>query len=205
MPGGTHLPDLAVVMPVFFQGRVIALTGAMTHHQDVGGMVSGSVPTNATEIFQEGIRIPALKLYDAGVMNDTLVSLLKLNVRLPDVFMGDLNAQIAACKIGARRLVDLAERYGGNYLASGFSELIDRSEVMTRQAIRKLPQGTFNYVDHLDNDGVELDKRVRIEVSVTVEGDNITFDFTGTSPQTKGPINCVPSGTMAAAFYASGR
>jgi N-methylhydantoinase B len=200
--GGTHLPDLAVVMPVFAHGRVVALTGAMTHHQDVGGMVSGSVPTNATEIFQEGIRIPALKLCDAGVMNDTLIKLLKLNVRLPDVFMGDLNAQIAACKIGARRLADLAERRGENYLASAFSELLDRSEVMTRRAIRNLPQGRFNYVDYLDNDGVEIGKRVRIEVTVTVEGDDITFDFAGTSPQTKGPINCVPSGTLAAAFYA---
>jgi N-methylhydantoinase B len=200
--GGTHLPDLALVMPVFFQGRVIALSCNMTHHQDVGGMVSGSVPTDATEIFQEGIRIPPLKLCDVGGMNDTLVKMLRLNVRLPDVFMGDLNAQIASCRIGARRLVSLAEQYGDNYLSSVCNELLDRSEMLTRQAIRKLPQGTFRYVDFLDNDGVELDRRVRIEVAATVEGDNITFDFAGTSPQTKGPINCVPSGTLAAAFYA---
>ncbi|MCC7273260.1 MAG: hydantoinase B/oxoprolinase family protein [Alphaproteobacteria bacterium] len=200
--GGTHLPDLAVVMPVFAGDRVIALSATMTHHQDLGGMQPGSVPTNATEIFQEGIRIPALKLRDAQGWNETLVSMLKLNVRIPEVFMGDLNAQVAACMIGARRVTALAEAYGDNHLTALFAELLDRSETMTRQAIRKLPQGTFRYVDFLDNDGIELDKRVRIEVAAIVEGDTITFDFTGTSKQVKGPINCVPSGSQAAAYYA---
>ena len=102
--GGTHLPDIAVIMPVFHHGRVIALSAAMTHHQDVGGMTAGSVPTNATEIFQEGLRIPPLKLRDAGVLNETLLALLRRNVRIPDTVMGDLNAQIAACTVGIRRV-----------------------------------------------------------------------------------------------------
>src|SRR3546814_1899023 len=105
--GGTHLPDIALVAPVFVGGRVIALSATMTHHHDVGGMTPGSIPTNATEIYQEGIRIPPLKLFDAGEINQMLVSLLRLNVRIPDTFMGDINAQIAACRIGARRLVEL--------------------------------------------------------------------------------------------------
>jgi len=99
--GGTHLPDIAVVQPVMHDGRPIALTAAMTHHQDVGGMSAGSVPTNATEIFQEVLRIPPLKLREARVYNETLVALLRQNVRIPDTLMGDLNAQIAACTIGA--------------------------------------------------------------------------------------------------------
>ena len=116
--GGTHLPDIAVIMPVFHRGRVIALSAAMTHHQDVGGMTAGSVPTNATEIFQEGLRIPPLKLRDAGVLNETLLALLRRNVRIPDTVIGDLNAQIAACTVGIRRISELAERYGDNQLAS---------------------------------------------------------------------------------------
>jgi N-methylhydantoinase B len=112
--GGTHLPDIAVVQPVFHRGRPIALSAAMTHHQDVGGMSAGSVPTNATEIYQEGLRIPPLKLREGGAYNDTLVALLRQNVRIPDTVMGDLNAQIAACTIGARRFAELAERFGDN-------------------------------------------------------------------------------------------
>ena len=200
--GGTHLPDLAVIMPIFHNGRVIAISGTMTHHQDVGGMTPGSIPTNATEIFQEGIRIPPVKLRSAAGYDETLVRILRQNVRMPDTFMGDLNAQVSACLIGARRIGELAETYGDNHLLSLFQELLDRSERMTREAIRKLPQGTFRYVDYLDNDGIDLDKRVRIEVAATVKGDSIEFDFEGTSPQVRGPINCVPSGSQAAAFFA---
>ncbi len=200
--GGTHLPDFAVIMPVFHQGRVIAISGAMTHHQDVGGMAPGSVPTNATEIYQEGIRIPAVKLRDGDRFDETLVDVLKLNVRMPEVFMGDLNAQIAACTVGARRLAELAETNGGNHLKAIFDNLIERSEAMTRDALRQLPDGSYRYVDFLDNDGVELDRRIRIEVEVRIDDGSIHFDFTGTSPQVKGPLNCVPSGAQAAAFYA---
>lgn len=200
--GGSHLPDIAVVMPVFAEGLVIALTAAVTHHQDVGGMTAGSVPTNSTEIYQEGIRIPPLKLLDQGAYNETLIALLKRNVRVPDMFMGDLNAEIAACKVGARRVQEVAVAYGATHLCAIFDDLLDRSELLTRQALRALPQGTFTAVDYLDNDGVELDKPVRVQVAVTISGDSIHFDFTGTSPQTRGPINCVPSVALSTAFYA---
>jgi N-methylhydantoinase B len=200
--GGTHLPDIAVIMPVFHRGKAIALSGAMTHHQDVGGMSAGSVPTNATEIYQEGLRIPPLKLREAGVFNDTLISMIRQNVRIPDTVMGDLNAQVAACTVAARRLAELADGYGHNQLASIFDELLQRSETMTRKALLAIPEGTYRFVDYLDNDGVELDKPIRIEVAVTVKGGDIEFDFEGTSPQVKGPLNCVPSGSLAAACYA---
>ena len=200
--GGSHLPDIAVMMPVFVEGRVIAISATVTHHQDVGGMAAGSVPTNATEIFQEGIRIPPLKLLDQGSYNETLVAMLRQNVRIPDVFMGDLNAQISACKVGARRIVDLAGVYGSEELQRVFAALLDRSEALTRDAIRRLPQGTFRHVDVLDNDGIDLEAPVRIAVAVTIAGDEIEIDLTGSSPQTRGPVNCVRSAVQSAAFYA---
>ena len=200
--GGTHLPDIAVVQPVFHDNAPIALSAAMTHHQDVGGMSAGSVPTNATEIFQEGLRIPPLKLREAGVYNDTLVALLRQNVRIPDTVMGDLNAQIAACTIGGRRFAELAERFGDNQLAAICDELLARSERLTRAALARIPPGTYRYVDWLDNDGIELDKPIRVEIAATVGNGAIEFDFTGTSAQVKGPMNCVPSGSLAAACWA---
>jgi len=200
--GGTHLPDLALVMPVFHQGRVVALSATMTHHQDVGGMAPGSVPTNATEIYQEGIRIPPVRLRRGQAFDETLVRLLKLNVRMPDVFMGDLNAQIAACTVGARRLGAVAEAFGANQTGAIFHELIERSQAMTRAALKRLPQGRYRQVSFLDNDGIELDKPIRIEVEATIGEGEIHFDFAGSSAQVKGPLNCVPSGAQAAAFFA---
>ncbi len=200
--GGTHLPDIAVIQPIMHQGRLIAFSAAMTHHQDMGGMSAGSVPTNATEIYQEGLRLPPLKLRDAGVMNDTLVAIIRQNVRIPDTVMGDINAQLAACRIGARRVAELADRNGHNALTAIFDELLQRSETMTRQALARIPPGTYRYVDWLDNDGIELDKPIRIEVAVTLRDASIHIDFSGTSPQVRGPMNCVPSGSLAAACFA---
>ena len=200
--GGTHLPDIALVMPVFHAGVPVALSATMTHHQDVGGMTPGSVPTNATEIFQEGIRIPPLALRRGESWNETLLAMLKLNVRIPDTFMGDINAQIAACRIGARRVSQLCDRYGEQQFKAIGQELLERSETLTRAAIRDIPDGTYHYHDFLDNDGIDLDQPVRIEVAVTVRGDNVHLDFAGTSKQVRGPFNCVPSGSHAAAYFA---
>jgi N-methylhydantoinase B/oxoprolinase/acetone carboxylase alpha subunit len=200
--GGTHLPDIAVVQPIFANGRIIAYSAAMTHHQDMGGLSAGSVPTNATEIFQEGLRIPPLKFRDRGVVNTTLEAMIRQNVRIPDTVMGDIHAQVSACSIGARRVAELAEKQGDNALTAIFHELLDRSERMTRLALATIPDGTYRHVDWLDNDGVELDKPIRIEVAVTIKGDAIHIDFTGTSPQVRGPLNCVPSGSLAAACFA---
>ncbi len=200
--GGTHLPDIAIVQPIIHRGQLIAFSAAMTHHQDMGGMSAGSVPTNATEIFQEGLRLPPLKYRDKGVVNETLVAILRQNVRIPDTVMGDLNAQVAACSIGARRIGELADRNGHNALLAIFGELLGRSEIMTRQALAKIPRGTYRYVDFMDNDGIDLDKPIRIEVAVTVDDKGIHIDFTGTSSQVRGPMNCVPSGSLAAACFA---
>jgi N-methylhydantoinase B len=200
--GGTHLPDIAIMTPVFHRGRIIALSATMTHHGDVGGYSPGSLPPNSTEIYQEGLRIPPLKFREAGEYNETLVALLRQNSRLPDTLMGDLNAQLAACNVGARRLQELADVHGADLLMAIFDELLDRSEIMTREALRQIPEGTYRYVDSMDNDGIELDRRIRVEVAVTVKDGTIEFDLTGTSAQVKGPMNCVPSGSQAAAYYA---
>jgi N-methylhydantoinase B len=200
--GGTHLPDVALVQPVFFNDRPIAISATMTHHQDMGGMSPGSIPTNATEIFQEGLRLPPLKFRDAGRYNETLVAIIRQNVRIPDAVMGDLNAQFAACNVGARRIAELAGELGDNHALAIFDELLDRSEVLTRAALRTIPSGTYRHVDFSDNDGIDLDRPIRFEVAVTVKDGEIHCDFTGSSPQVRGPFNCVPSGSLAAACYA---
>jgi len=201
--GGTHLPDIALVMPIFSEGRPVAFAAAMTHHQDVGGMSPGSIPTNATEIYQEGLRLPPLKFRSGyETFDETVIRILRLNSRIPDTFMGDINAQVSACTVGARRVAELAKSHGANLMLNLFAELLDRSEKMTREALLELPQGTYTYVDFNDNDGIELDKRIRIEVSVTLKDGRFICDFTGTSPQVRGPFNVVPSGSQAAAYFA---
>jgi N-methylhydantoinase B len=200
--GGTHLPDIALVMPLVVDGRVVAMSASMAHQVDVGGVMAGSVPTHATEIFHEGLRLPALRLARGGTMDDGLLRLIRQNVRLPDTLQGDLNAQLAAGKIALRRLSETGARYGWPQLTDLFAELLDRSEAMTRRALAALPAGTYRYVDYLDNDGIELDRRIRIEVAVTLDGTgNVAFDFEGTSGQVRGPLNIVPSGVHSAAFY----
>lgn len=199
--GGTHLPDIALVAPVFARGRLLALAATMTHHQDVGGLAAGSVPTNATEIYQEGLRLPAVAWAREGRFDETLTAVLRANVRIPDVFIGDLNAQVAACRLGAVRLAEAAERHGDDTLRAAFGLLITRSEAMTRSALRAMPEGTWRAVDWLDNDGIALDERLRIEVAVTVRDGAIHFDLTGSSPQARGPVNAVPSGSLAAACF----
>jgi N-methylhydantoinase B len=199
--GGTHIPDIAVVMPVFSEGQAIALTATMSHHQDLGGITAGSLPINSTEIYQEGVIIPALRLVHAGRYDASLLNLIKANVRIPDIFVGDLNAQIASCRTGARRLADMSERYTPAALKSVFNALIDRSELLTRRSLLTLPRGTFRAVDQIDNDGIDLDRRVRIEVAVTIGEGTIHFDLTGTGQQVRGPFNCSPSAVTAALYY----
>ena len=201
--GGTHLPDIAVVAPIVTKdGRVVALSAAMSHHQDMGGMSPGSVPTNAVEIFQEGLRIPPLQFRKDGQYNETLVALIRQNVRIPDTVMGDLNAQLAACNVGARRVGELVDSLGHNLVGSIFANLLERSEELTRSALRSIPEGTYSYIDYNDNDGIELDKRIKFEVAVTIKDGNFHVDFTGSSPQVRGPFNAVPSGALAAACFA---
>jgi N-methylhydantoinase B len=200
--GGTHLPDITLAVPVFVDGRVVALACTMCHHQDVGGRTPGSVPTDATELYQEGVIIPPTQLFRAGTLDDNLFALLTRNVRLPDVFAGDLMAQVAAGRLGGLRLRELCGAHGAQTVLDCIDELLTRAERLTRAEIEAIPDGEYAFEDYLDDDGVELGRRVKIAVTVRVRGSRMTFDFTGTDPQVRGPFNSVPASTMSAVYYA---
>jgi N-methylhydantoinase B len=199
--GGTHLPDITLAVPVFADGRAVALACTMCHHQDVGGRTPGSVPTDATELFQEGVIIPPTQLFRAGTLDENLLGLLRRNVRLPDTFTGDLMAQVAAGRLGGARLGELFARHGTARVLAYIDELLARAEALTRREIEAIPDGTYSFADWLDSDGVD-DRPVRIQVAVVVRGSSMTFDFTGTSPQVRGPFNSVPASTLSAVYYA---
>jgi N-methylhydantoinase B len=199
--GGTHLPDLVISVPVIVDGETIALSTAITHHHEMGGRSPGSTPMDATEIFQEGLRIPPLKLFECGEPNATLFSMIERNVRTPDAVIGDIYGQLAAIEVGRRGIVGLAERYGKAHLRTLMDELLDRAERLTREAIERIPDGSYHFVDYLDNDGIDLDRRVKLEATVTIDGSQFIVDMTGTDPQVRGPINCVPASTLSGIYY----
>ncbi len=200
--GGTHLPDITLAVPVFAAGRIVALACTMCHHQDVGGRTPGSVPTDATELYQEGVIIPPTQLFRAGELDENLFGLIRRNVRLPDVFTGDLMAQVAAGRLGGTRLRELFKAHGTDTVLDYIEELLARAETLTRRQIEAIPDGEYRFEDWLDNDGVELEQRVKIAVAVRVSGSAMTFDFTGTDPQVRGPFNSVPASTLSAVYYA---
>lgn len=200
--GGTHLPDITLAVPIFAGGEAVALACTMCHHQDVGGRTPGSVPTDATELYQEGVIIPPTQLFFAGRLDENLFALLRRNVRLPDVFTGDLMAQVAAGRLGGVRLRETLARHGAATVLAAVEELLGRAETLTRRQIEAIPDGDYAFADYLDNDGVDLDRRITIAVTVRVRGDAMTFDFTGSAPQVRGPFNSVPASTLSAVYYA---
>ena len=200
--GGMHLPDIFVFKPIFYDGGLLAYAGTVCHHTDVGGRVPGSNASDSTEIFQEGLRIPPLKLFDGGIRNDTLYALIERNVRVPVKVFGDLRAQLAACHISERSLVELAQHYGAGKVERYMTELIDYSERMTRAAIRELPDGVYGFLDHIDDDGIDVGKPIPLNVTVIKSGDHISVDWTGSSPQVKGAINNTLSFTKSASYCA---
>ena len=199
--GGSHLPDISVFRPVFHEGKLVAFTGCMIHYTDVGGMVPGSNPVKATELYQEGLIIPPVKLYDCGQTNKTMFDMISANVRNPDIFMGDLRAQEGALMKGEERLRDLLARYGADGVARAMDMLIDFSEKKAREAIRAIPNGVFEFTDYMDHDGVDLSKPVAIKVRLEVRDDSFFFDFTGSDPQVKGPLNAPLSKAWTTVFY----
>jgi N-methylhydantoinase B len=198
--GGMHLPDVFIFKPIFRAADLIAWACAVCHHTDVGGRVPGSNASDSTEIYQEGVRIPPLKLYDRGARNETLFLLIEKNVRVPVKVFGDLRAQLAACHIAEQALIDMADRYGVEKLAHYMTELVDYAERMTRAAIRGLPDGVYDFLDHIDDDGIDVGRPIPLQVTITKQGDGITVDWTGTSPQVKGAINNTLSYTKSASY-----
>jgi N-methylhydantoinase B len=200
--GGMHLPDIFMFKPVFVAERLLGYAVVVAHHNDIGGRVPGSSAADSTEIFQEGLRIPVLKLYERGKVNQTLMDLIAINVRIPDVVLGDLQAQAAACGIAERGMNELAARYGTDQLERHFDELLDYSEREARRTVRSIPPGIYRFVDYLDDDGVNMDQPVKIAVAVHVEGDELTVDLEGTSPQVRGAINSTLSFAKSAVYFA---
>jgi hypothetical protein len=200
--GGTHLPDITLAVPVFADGRAVAMACTMCHHQDVGGRTPGSVPTDATELYQEGVIIPPTQLFRSGKLDDNVFRLISRNVRLPEVFTGDLMAQMAAGRLGGLRLRELVAAHGTSTVTAYIDELLDRAERLTRRQIEAIPDGDYGFEDWLDDDGVSIGQPVKIAVTLRVRGSSMTFDFTGSDPQVLGPFNSVPASTMSAVYYA---
>ena len=199
--GGQHNPDIICIVPVIHEGETVALAVSLAHHQDVGGRTPGSNPTDATDVFEEGLCIPPVKLYDEGRRSDVVEAFIRRNVRYPDLIFGDLGAQVACGRTAANELVALIEKYGRDVILEAMEELLDRAEIQTRSHIEKIPDGTYRFTDWLDNDGVDFDKRIAITAAVTVKGSDIFVDFSGTSPQVRGPLNAVPSCALSAVRY----
>ena len=196
--GGQHLPDIYVIKPVFVDGALEGYAATMAHHSDVGGIAPGSIAVHATEIYQEGLRIPLSKLVDAGVENTMLLRLIEANTRQPVHVLGDLRAQLAACRVGERGLTALIERYGSD--AHDYMDELQRvAERMMRAELAKLPDGVHTFTDYIDGVG---DEPVPIPICVRVEiaGDEVLIDLEGTSPQVEASVNC-PVGMVFAAAY----
>lgn len=198
--GGMHLPDIFIFKPLYHEGRRLAFAATVCHHTDVGGRVAGSNASDSTEIYAEGLRIPPLKLYDAGKINDTVMAFIQSNVRLPVRLFGDLRAQLAACHIAEKQFAELVARHGAETVADHMNEIIDYAERLTRAALAQLPDGEWSFEDWIDDDGVDYGKPIRLFVTLRKTGDHMVVDWTGTNPQVKGAINNTLSFTKAASY-----
>ncbi len=197
--GGMHLPDIFMFTPIFHEGSLEGYSVVICHHTDVGGRVPGSNASDSTEIFQEGLRLPVLKLYDRGVLNSAVHSIIERNVRVPDRVLGDLKAQRAACHVGARELIKLISKYGRDVARAYFAELLEYAERMAREDIRNWPDGTYRFTDYIDNDGFSEDP-IPISVAITVDGDQLVVDYEGSSPQVKAALNATKSYTNSCSY-----
>jgi len=188
-----HLPDLCVTVPVFHQGEVVAFVQAFGHHDDIGGAVPGSMPSDARSVFEEGLSVPPIKLWDEGVPNKSALRIMTRNSRMPDSLAADLDAECSACLMGARRLSELFERYGRDTVEAAFDAILDKTtETYRREILSKIPDGTYVWEDYAEHDGVDEPQLHTQRITLTktsADGGKIVIDFTGTSPQAKGPIN----------------
>jgi N-methylhydantoinase B len=185
-----HLPDLCVTVPVFDGDDVVAFVQAFGHHDDIGGAVPGSMPSHATSAYQEGLMVPPVRLYAAGRPNEDVLRILTRNSRLPDSLRGDLDSEVAACRMGAERLGDLFARYGRARIEACFDAILAKTtETFRRELLAKIPDGTYVWEDYAEHDGVDPPRLHAQRMAVTKTADRLIIDFAGTSPQAKGPIN----------------
>jgi N-methylhydantoinase B len=200
--GGMHLPDIFIMKPLFHAGERLAFACTVCHHCDVGGRVAGSNASDSTEIYAEGLRIAPMKLYAAGKPNETILTFIEKNVRLPVQLFGDLRAQLAACHIAEKQFAELIARYGAEATKVLLQATIDHAERLTRAALNELPDGEWSFEDWIDDDGIDYGKPIRLFVTVRKRGGHMVVDWTGTNPQVKGAINNTLSFTKAASYTA---
>ncbi len=202
--GGTHLPDLTLVAPLYVSSGTDTAPAFYlanrAHHSDVGGMSPGSMPLS-TEIYQEGLRLPPIRFIRQGEPDPDLLRLILANVRTPDERVGDLMAQVAANRVGERRLRTLIERHGQEEVSAYARHLVSYASRLMADLIAGIPDGTYRFADHLDDDGITTEP-VPIRVTLTIEGDRALVDFTGSAPQVAGPVNAVEAITRSAVLYA---
>jgi len=198
---GSHLPDICIISPLFVEGRCLGILANLAHHVDIGGIVPGGMPTTATEIFQEGLRIPPVRISRQGRVNEDLIKLLTTNVRTSREALGDFQAQLAANNVGERRLKEIIAKYGREMTRHYMDELIGYSERQMLARLAQMPTGVFTFEDYLEGDGLSEDL-LTIKATVTIGKQNITVDFNGSSPQTRGSVNCTRAVTLACTFYA---
>ena len=200
--GGTHLNDVTIIYPVFQDGRLIFFPAVREHWPDVGGMVPGSMSGKATEIYQEGVRIPPIKIMEAGRMNEAALELLLANMRVPEERLGDFHAGIAACKVAEMRIHDVCARYGTDRLLEAVRIDLDRAEARMRKCISDLPDGSYYYEDYLETFPGGVLEPLLLPLTLTIKGDRMTADFTGVSPQVPVPVNSTLAVTAASVFIA---
>ena len=199
--GGTHLPDVNMARPVFVDGELIGFVCNIAHHADIGGIAPGCMAGGMSEIYQEGLRIPVIRLFRKGVLQQDIMDLLLLNVRIPMERRGDYFAQIAACRLGSQRLIDIVSDYGKPFVLAAFDQIITRTEQRLRRAIAEAPDGVYEFEDMMDSDGIETFD-IPIRLALTIKNDTVHFDFAGTAEQTPGNINVTMNATQASACYA---
>lgn len=198
---GSHLPDVFMISPIMYEGELVAIAANIAHHVDVGGIAPGSMSVKATEIFQEGLRLPGIKIRRKGVVNKEILRLIETNVRTSKEVTGDIYAQLAANNVGEKRIIDLIERYSVEYVSLCMDEIMNYSDRRMRAAIQNVQSGVYEYEDVLEGDGI-MEDDLTVKVSVNIQDDSIHVDFTGSAKQTHGPVNSTHGVTSACVFYA---
>jgi N-methylhydantoinase B len=191
--GGTHLSDVSLIMPIYHEGELVAFVGNKAHWTELGGKDPGSWTTDSTEVYQEGLQFPNVKLFNQGEPDEALLDLIAANVRLPDMTLGDLWAGVAALRVGERRFLDLCDKYTRDTVLVAIDSLLDYGEEMARQELGRLPKGTFEAEDMIDDDGIG-NGPFPVRVRVTISDEEFVADFTGSHPQVPGPINNTRTG-----------
>lgn len=199
---GQHLNNMVVYSPCFVGERLVAFPAVRAHWLDVGGSRVGFGSVETTEIYQEGLQLRSIKIYRGGKLDENIWQIISDNIRFPESSLGDLRAQLAACRLGERRLKELFERYGVDTVNVCIEEMWNQSERLARAAVAAIPDGEYTAESYLDNDGQELDKTVPVKVTVRVRGEEMEVDFSEVAEHVRGPINCGPSGGIAAARVA---